>query len=107
MTEEIDISEYANNPEWWSDNTFEIVNGHVEGCTYILDSERDTDVTASVTSYDYDRNGEVRTNHVPHIVVSDNSGSIQKEPHANDSENPRTAIENAIQTAEWAYEEYR
>jgi len=105
---EIDVSDYADHPEWWSPNTIWIdSNGHVDGQAVIFDSENNIDVTASVYSYDYNRGGESRTNHVPHIVVSDMDGSIQHEPDAYDSRNPQTAIKRAIQTAEWAYKEYR
>jgi len=104
----IQVSEYADHPEWWCDNVFTInADGHVEGVAYIFDSENSIDVTAAVNSYNYERGGETRTNHIPHIVVSDPDGSIQKEPHAHDSKHPRTALKRAIQTAESAYKRNR
>jgi hypothetical protein len=55
-------------------------------------------VQASVTSYEYERNGETKLNHVPNVVVTDETGRIVSEPHAHDSTNPEKAIENARET---------
>ena len=108
QTTMIDISEYAERPELWTTSSMAIdEDDHVKGQAHIFDNENAIDVTVAVTSYDYERHGESRTNHVPHIVVSDPDGTIRQEPYARDSHDPRTAIKWAIQTAEWVYEEYR
>jgi len=105
---QIEVSEYAERPELWTNSGMAIdEHGHVEGTVHIFHSEHGIDVTVGVTSYEYERGGETNTNHVPHIVVSDPDGTIRQEPYARDSHDPHTAIKRAIQTAEWAYEEYR
>lgn len=105
---EIEIAELADKPKLWCGNTFSIdENGHVEGTAHIFDSENGFDITAYVRSYDYERHGNPHTNHVPMVVVTKPDGTIIGEPEAYDSNNPRTAIERAIGTAEWAYDEYQ
>jgi hypothetical protein len=105
---EVDCTEYMDRPELWSSTTIGLdENGHVNSSIHIFDSENGIDVTATVCSYDYERHGERRENHVPRVVVTDPDGTIRQEPHAHDSRDVRKAIERAIQTAEWAYEEYR
>jgi len=54
---------------------------------------------ASVTSYEYE---DGKLNHVPNVVLVEDGGYIVAEPHAHDSTNPHQAIENALDTAEWA-----
>lgn len=75
--------------------------GYVVGSACIFNFIEGYDVSASVTSYEYERNGETKMNHVPHIVVSKRNGSIVSEPHAHDSENPEKAIERAKGTAKY------
>ena len=78
--------------------------GMVEGSAHTRRTSGGETVTATVISYTYDDGEEV--NHVPHVVVSDESGSILGEPHGHDSENPRTAIERAKNTAESAFKRW-
>jgi len=86
----------------WSDDTLEINDdGHVEGSAFVGNFIDGYDVSISVTSYDYERNGETRTNHVPHVVVTTTEGKIIVEPTAQDSRNAQKAIENARGCAEY------
>jgi len=60
-------------------------------------------IQISVTSYKFIHRGKETINHVPHIVVTNNTGSIVAEPNARDSINPSRAITNAIRTAEMVW----
>ena len=87
-----------SNTEFWDMDSIEVdENGFVQGQAYKLGIHGQFDVTASVTSYEYERNGETKMNHVPHIVVSEKDGKIIKEPHANDSENPKKQLKTQSQ----------
>jgi len=89
----------------WYDDTLSVAdNDHVEGSAFYGSFADGYDVVISVTSYDYERNGETKTNHVPHVVVSDSSGSIVSEPHTRDSHDPQTAINNAKQAGRYVVE---
>ena len=93
-----------NNDIQWNDDTLEVnYDGHVEGQAWTTIND-EYDVSASVTSYEYQRNGETRINHVPHVVVSSHNGSIVAEPHAHDSEHAGVAIGNAKETAAYVIE---
>jgi hypothetical protein len=87
----------------WNDDTLQVdEDGDVEGqAWYGSFSHNGTkyDVSASVTSYDFEQYGETQTNHVPHVVVTTIDASIVSEPHVHDSRNPQTAIERAKETA--------
>lgn len=84
-------------------NTLEVGDdGRVEGNAHTAEKDGYT-ITATVTSYTYTRDGEVRMNNVPNVVISDAEGSIVSEPHARDSENPRQAIKNAEGMMKEAY----
>jgi len=89
----------------WYDNTLRVDdNGHVVGQAWYGSFADGHDVTISVTSYDYDRYGETKTNHVPHVVVTDKNGNIVAEPHAHDSSLPKKAIKEAKQTGKYVIE---
>jgi len=75
--------------------------GFVTGSAYTY-QKKGLDIQISVTSYEFSRHGKKETNHVPHIVVT-NNGSIVSEPEARDSINPSRAITNAIRTAEMVW----
>jgi hypothetical protein len=92
-------SELWGNQSLWIDE-----NGHVDGSMHVFGFVDGYDVTIGVFSYDYDRHGETRTNHVPQVVVSTTDGSIVAEPHAHDSNNPVQAIKNARDAAEHVIE---
>lgn len=80
------------------------VNGHVEGQAVAFQPVPGYDVSVSVTSYDYERNGETKTNHVPHVTLSTIDGNIVAEPHAHDSHIPAEAIKEGKQTARYVIE---
>lgn len=92
-----------NNEEFEFDSdSLEIDDeGYVTGSACLFNFVEGYDVSASVSSYEYERNGETKMNHVPHIVVSENGGNIVSEPTAHDSSNPKKAIENAKNTAKY------
>lgn len=89
----------------WAYNGLSITDrGYVEGSAYTHTFKDGCDVSIGVFSYEYDRDGEHKINHVPNVVVTDRDGRIIAEPHANDSSEPRTAIENARDAAEYVVE---
>jgi hypothetical protein len=105
----IDATQYTDNADMWGldSETFTIgANGHVDGVVHIFDRDNHVDVSASVLSYEYERNNELRINYVPLVTVARPDGTIIDEPYARDSRTPETAIERAIRTAEWAYDEH-
>lgn len=76
--------------------------GFVTGSAYTR--QRDGyDVQAAVFSYEYERNGETRMNHVPNVVLTDEDGKIVAEPHARDWENPSKAMDAARSTAVYTF----
>lgn len=79
-------------------------DGHVRGNMYVLDSENGYDVTGVVDSYDYDDYGTERTNHVPRAILTKPNGSIIKEVSDHDSKHPQKAVDRAVSSAEWLYE---
>lgn len=78
-------------------------DGMIEGSAYTRETEGGYDITVSVTSYEYERHGETRVNHVPNVVVSKPNGGIAAEPHAHDSRSAVTALKNAKNAAEYAF----
>lgn len=93
-----------DNDDIWQEDNIEInEDGEVEGSAYTHHFKDGHDVQIGVFSYTYQRNGETHMNHVPSVVVTDSTGSIVAEPHAHDTENPRGAIRNARQSAEYVY----
>ena len=95
----------AFDTDVWAHADFEIdANGHVDGSAYTHEFANGHDVVIGVTSYDYERAGETRTNHIPNAVTTDADGTIVHEGEPNDSENPQTAIENAKGSAEFIFE---
>jgi len=86
--------------------SLEVVNGKVEGTIYtdtFEHEEKTLQVAASVTSYDYEQSGETKTNHVPHVVVTDNRGHILREPEVRDTHNAKKSITLAKGYAEDIY----
>jgi len=79
-------------------------NGHIEGQAVAFNFVPGYDVSVSVTSYDFQCRGETKTNHVPHVVVSTDTGNIVAEPHTHDSHLPEKAIEDGKQTARYVAE---
>lgn len=78
--------------------------GFVIGSGYVRSEDCEYAVDFGVFSYEYERKGETRINHVPSIHVVDERGVIHAEPHANDSHDPETAMENARSTAKYTFE---
>ena len=72
--------------------------GGVLGSCWTDKTEEGYSVQASVTSYYYERGCKKKMNHVPNVVVTDDSGAIVSEPHVHDSTNAEKAIENARKT---------
>ena len=102
-----DFIDVADSGIWAYSNLDIDDQGFVTGSAYTYEKDG-YDVQISVTSYEFSRHGKTETNHVPHIVVTDN-GSVVLEPEARDSINPSQAITNAIGTAEMVWknlEEY-
>lgn len=89
---------------WLYDNLEIDDDGYVTGSAYTRQFLGEYDVVVGVTSYEYERHGETRMNHVPHVVVTDSEGTIVREPQAYDSENPGRAISNAKGLAEFVLE---
>lgn len=84
----------------WNEDTLTVdEHGHVDGQAWYGLFGDGYDVFASVTSYDYERGGQTRTNHVPHVVVTDNRGSVIAEPHVHDTQFPEKAIKAAKDVA--------
>lgn len=98
------MSEQQSDFEWYDDTLRVNDNGHVEGQAWHGSFADGHDVTISVTSYNYARHGETKTNHVPHVVVTDKNGSIVAEPHAHDSSLPKKAIKDGKQTGKYVVE---
>lgn len=73
-------------------------NQKVRGTVLIGNVGGGYDIIGSVFSYEYERRGTTKMNHVPNVVITDKSGSIIREPSARDSENPVTAISNTKET---------
>lgn len=79
------------------------VEGHKVKGTAFTPFKDGYDVHAAVTSYTYERDGEQRHNHVPLVLITDETGTILAEPHTHDSHDPEKAIENAKGTAEYVF----
>ena len=97
------------NPEYdptvWQSMDLEIKpDGHVAGQALSEPLPSGHVVTASVVSYEYERNGMARINHVPQVALTDETGAIVGEPMAHDARNAETAVENALQAGEYAAE---
>ena len=96
-------AELQNDADVWeSDNLTVNDDGYVEGNAHTFESGGHT-ITASVSSYCYERNGVERMNHVPNVVIEAENGAIVTEVDANDSEDAELAIENAKGAAEFAF----
>lgn len=92
------------NNDVWRHNSLEVnEDNEVVGSAYTFTFGDGYDVQVGVLSYTYEKNGETGENHVPNVVVVDESGRIEREIHAHDSENPREAVENAKGVAEDIY----
>jgi len=85
-------------------NSLSVENREVSGSALTHTFEGGYRIQITVISYDYERTGETRQNHVPNVVVTDRTGSIVTEVHANDSNSPIEAVENAVSTAEYVLE---
>lgn len=89
----------------WNDDTLEVNDdGHVEGQAWYGSFADGHDVFVSVHSYDYEKYGRTKTNHVPLVTVTDSDGNIVSEPHTHDSHNPERAIEDGKMTAIYVVE---
>jgi hypothetical protein len=85
-----------------SDNTLRInEHGQVSGHAIVFGFIEGYDVSASVHSYELGDRYDSEMNHVPIVTVSKANGSVVSEPHAHDSHNATTAIENALETLEY------
>lgn len=94
----------------WAYENFSLDDdGHVTGSAHTHEFMGGYTVAIGVFSYEYERDGEKRVNHVPNVVVQHPDGAILREPYARDSEKPWAAVRNARDTAETVYrnaEEY-
>lgn len=91
----------TENEKIWAHDSLDVDDeGYVTGAAYTYTFGDGFDVQVGVTSYEYERGGETKMNHVPNVVVTDKDGSIVREPHAWDSEHPNRAIENGKGVAE-------
>lgn len=62
-------------------------------------------VRVSVSSYEMNDDGDM--NYVPSVVLEAPDGSIEYDGFsANDSTNPKTALNNAVSTGEYVYNNY-
>jgi len=96
----IDVS----NSDIWQFSNLEITqDGYVVGSAYTQQLSDGSDITISVSSYEYNDAGDL--NHVPLVRIIADSGSIIAEPHTRDSKNATTAIKNAIRQAEFCFKE--
>lgn len=94
----------SNENEIWAYENLEIdEDGHVREVAYTHPFKDGYDVQVAVTSYDFEKHGETKTNHVPNVVLTDEDGSIVAEPHARDSYSAEKAIENGKRTAEYVF----
>lgn len=88
----------------WSHDDLRVENGFVEGFAYTK-IKNGYDVSAHVESYEFETNhSQVKTNHVPVVQITTEDGRIVQNMEPHDSTNPKTAIENARSSAEYAYE---
>jgi len=76
--------------------------GFVTGSAYTR-KKGGYDVQAGVYSYEYERHGDARMNHVPNVIVVHPDGHIVAEPHANDSPHAGRAIDNAKDTVRFVF----
>lgn len=91
-----------NNDSVWDYDDLRVNDeGMVEGTAISREFAGGHTVQASVSSYEFEFDGETRVNHVPHIVVQDENGSIVSEPTDNDTTSPKKAIERAKGTGEY------
>lgn len=94
----------TENDIWEYDNLEIDEKGFVTGSAYTREFLGEYDILVAVFSYEYERQGETKMNHVPHVVITERDGNIVSEPEARDSENPEVAIENAKGLAEYIFE---
>lgn len=99
------MTETESQESIWLHDSLEVDDeGYVIGSAYTEEFLGGYTVDVGVFSYEYERHGESRMNHVPNVVVSDPEGRIVAEPHSWDSGNPETAIRNAKATGELVYD---
>lgn len=84
-----------NDSVWDYDDLHVNDEGMVEGAAISKEFAGGHTLQASVTSYEYEKNGETHVNHVPHLVVQDENGSIVSEPHVHDTASAEGAIARA------------
>lgn len=94
----------TENDIWEYDNLEIDEKGFVTGIAYTREFLEDYQVHASVASYEYERRGKTKMNHVPQVTITDSSGKIMSEPEVRDSGNAEAAIENAKGLAEYIFE---
>lgn len=97
-TEEIELDD-----DIWAFNDLCINDdGFVEGTAYTKEKDG-YDIRIAVESYEYERHGETRMNHVPVGNITNEKGIIVHDLEPNDDQNAERAIENAVGSAEYAY----
>jgi len=92
------------NEEIWAEFNVQIENNKIKGCAYTHRFGNENSIFVGVSSYSYNENDERKTNHVPIVTVSSESGSIIHNGEPRDSTNPEKAIQNAINSAEYIFE---
>jgi hypothetical protein len=97
----------SENTNVWEFNSLEVNDdGKVEGSAYSFKLYGEYDVVATVSSYAYEKRGESHMNHVPAIILQDESGSIIQDWNGHDSSNAEKAIDNALSFGESVYKDY-
>lgn len=80
-------------------------DGFVEGMTVIPIND-EYDIVVSVNSYEYERNGEKRINHVPQVNITKDGAIVYESEMDRDTKNGNEAIKFAYQTAKYCKENY-
>lgn len=92
-----------NTDIWEFDNLSVNDDMMVDGQVYTKQKPNGAYVRATVSSYEYKRDGETKSNHVPVVYVTDERGRIKHMAEAGDSSNPHKAVGEAKSTAEYIF----
>jgi hypothetical protein len=91
----------VENSDIWEYSSIDIdETGRVTGYAYTYEFGDGYDVGISVSSYEFERDGRTKMNHVPIVNVTEaHDGRIVKQIKAHDSLRASKAIENAVGAA--------
>jgi hypothetical protein len=91
------------DPSIWQSVGLEIKrDGHVAGQARSEPLPSGHVVVVSVTSYEYESGGVTGMQHVPHVVLTDESGAIVAEPWAWDAPDAERAVNKSLLAGEYA-----